>query len=696
MSLKQGRGMPAAVIGIGVLVLMSFLTVTQAFAEKTKWNGYVESATYYRDEVGWSKARLAAQLEAQKVIGNVGILRKVAFNAAFRVSYDAVYEINDDEFGDNAGGPIMLENAASVAGVGPALVPHGGGIINHETATTGFGLPPTNAFGFDTTRNPNQGMVVLGDHLHTAKGGVTFGVPVRPFDEDPRGSLNGYMDADKDELASPELFSDECDWIREMYVDASLPIGEKSLNFRVGKQQVVWGRTDLFRVLDVINPVDYSRNNIYDELEDIRIPMWIFNMEYRNGATGFLDDFNIQLVWNFDKFRPNNLGQAGTPNQILNAGSFFRGMRNLWDNGGTVTNFATGMVTTDFGPHQIGLRDVDMPDWELSNTQVGLKVEGVWGDFGWSLNGMNYRSQLPSIRAGRVPAINPFIGEYFPADTIYPGHPGENGAANRDYLIAFDMYFPRVNMVGGSIDYFSQAIDTVFRIEGAYTQGEEFANTLSPRLFSESPVMRYVFGADKSIFIRPLNRTKAFLFSAQIFGQHILDHETRRTSLTGTTQPVTGSDFLRAGMPDWEQNWIATLLIKGWWMNDQLSPQVIMAHDFKAHADVIAPSIEWLISDHWKMNVGFNIKFGRDYDSSSNEWDDARSANMYDPFTQWTVAGLGAAVVPAGTPTAAEHQNLGSATVGLSGLEPLGRFRAGPIGMAEKEDEFQFTFQYRF
>jgi hypothetical protein len=121
-----------------------------------------------------------------------------------------------------------------------------------------------------------------------------------------------------------------------------------------------------------------------------------------------------------------------------------------------------------------------------------------------------------------------------------------------------------------------------------------------------------------------------------------------------------------------------------------------LAHDFKAKADVIAPSIEWLISDHWKMNVGFNIKFGRDYDSGSNEWDDARSANMYDPFTQWTVAGLGSAVVPPGTPLAAEHQNLGAATVGLAGFEPLGRFRAGPIGMAEKEDEFQFTFQYRF
>jgi hypothetical protein len=680
MSLKQGRGMPAAVIGIGVLLLMSFLVVAPSYADPATWNGYVESANYYRDEVGWSKNRLAAQLEGKKVVGNAGIFKKVAFNVQFRVSYDAVYEINDDEFGDEAGGAIMLENLGANIGLGPAFVPHGGGVINHDSFTGLTGIA-SNAFGFDLSRNPNEGLIVLGEHLHSARGGVTFGVPVRPFDKDSRGSLNGYMDYDKDELASPELFSDECDWLREAYVDASLPIAGKALNFRIGKQQVVWGRTDLFRVLDVINPVDYSRNNIYDELEDIRIPQWIFNAEYRNGATGFLNDFNVQLIWNFDKFRPNNLGQAGTPNQILNAGSFFRGMRNLWDNGGTVSNFGLGgVVATDFGPHQIGLRDVEMPEWELSNTQVGLKVEGVWQDFGWSINGYNYRSQLPSLRAGRVPAINPFLGENFPADAIYPGHPGEDGAAYRDYLIAFDLYFPRVSLLGGSVDYYSQAIDTVFRIEGAYTQGEEFANTLSPRLFSESPVARYVFGADKNIFIRAINNTKAFLFSAQIFGQHILDHEVESTVLTGQTNQAAGGNsvYRKAGMPDWEEDWIATLLIKGWWMNDQLSPQVVYAHDFKAHADAIAPSIEWLISDHWKMNVGFNIKFGRDYDSSTFEWDDARSANMYPPFT-----------------TTGSYSDIAS-TLGLAGWEPLGRFRAGPIGMAQMEDEFQFTFQYRF
>lgn len=693
MGLQHRRKIPAAVIGITIM-LMSCLLISQSFAEDTKWNGYVESATYFRDQVGLSKARLGGQLEAKKDIGKVGIFGKVSLNATFRLSYDAVYELNDDEFGDNAGGPIMIENQGWKGGMGPPQVPHGGGVINHDTfaAITGIG---SNAFGFNTTRNPNQGMVVLGDHLHSAGGGVTFGVPVRPFDKDSRGYLSGYMDSDKEELAAPELYSDECDWLREAYVDASLPIFDKSLNFRIGKQQVVWGRTDLFRVLDVINPVDYSRNNIYDELEDIRIPMWIFNVEYRNGAVGIFDDFNVQFIWNFDKFRPNKLGQAGTPNQILNAGSFFRGMRNLWDNGGTVSNFAFGMVTTDFGPGQIGLRDVEMPAWDLKNTQAGVKVEGVLKDFGWSLNYYNYRSQLPSLRAGSVPATNPFLGDHFPANAIYPGHPGEDGPRNRDYLIAFDMVFPRINLFGGSIDYFSQALDTVFRIEGAWTDGEEFPNTLRESLYSESNVFRYVIGADKSIFLRFLNNHKAFLFSAQLFGQHLLDHESEEMSVAGKSHPVTGSPFYRAGMPDWKNNWIATLLIKGWWMNDQLSPQVIYAHDFKAHADVIAPSIEWLISDHWKVNLGLNIKFGRDYESDYFKWDDCRSANPYDPFTAYTTNGIGAGADPTGT-LAPEHLRAGAASLGMAGWEPLGRFRSGPIGMAQKEDEIQITIQYRF
>ncbi|WP_372877594.1 DUF1302 family protein [Spongiibacter marinus] len=611
--------------------------------DSTHIAGFYENATFVRDGVGLSKFRNTVQLEAEKLFGDVGSFSNVSINATFRGSYDGVYDLNDDEYGKNAGGPIRLQDAVR------GYVDHGDGLSTSNTP-----LPPGATLEFDNNRNPNDGMVVLGEHLHKQNGGVAFGVPVRPCDVDNRGCIDDYLDKDRDELRYQE-FNDRYDFIRELYVDFDLNFDNGDiLSTRLGKQQVIWGRTDLFRVLDVINPVDYSRNNIYDELEDIRIPMWILKTDYRMGPTemfdGFaFDDLNVQLVWNFDKFRPHDIGQCGQPNVILDAGCFFRGMNNLWENGGTVANFAgadpNGGVATDFGPGQIGIRKAHMPSWSLSNTQVGLKFEGVYGDLGFSLNALNFRSQLPSLRGG-IPAENGFTGQV----GVWPS------------LIAFDIHFPRVTLLGGSLDYYAQSIDTVIRAEVAHTSGEEFANTLRSELYSESDVLRYVLGADKNIFIPFLNERRAFLFSGQIFGQHILDHESEHRL------------YGEAGIPDWEQNWTATLLIKGWWMNDRLSPQIIAAHDIRAGSSTIAPSIEWLVNDQLRLTAGFNVKVGE----GAQKFDDCRTCNPWAPFTE-----------------AYPGQPAGE-TAGLGGYEPLGRFRAGPIGMAQEEDEFQLTVRYSF
>ena len=217
-------------------------------------------------------------------------------------------------------------------------------------------------------------------------------------------------------------------------------------------------------------------------------------------------------------------------------------------------------------------------------------------------------------------------------------------------------------MLGGSVDYYSQGIDTVFRVEAAHTSGEEFANTMREELYSESDVIRYVIGADKNIFIPFLNDRRAFLFSGQIFGQHLLDHEEEQRALG----PV--------GMPDWDENWTATLLIKGWWMNDRLSPQIVAAHDFRAEASVISFAVEYIVNDNFKITGGANFKVG----TGARAYDDCRTCNPFSPFTQ---------AFP-------EHPD--GYSLGLGGYEPLGRFKSGPIGMAQKEDELQLTLRYSF
>jgi hypothetical protein len=573
------------------------------------------------------------------------------FNGIFRGTYDGVYHLNPDQFGKTAGGPIMLESTA----IGGS-VPQGGGL--GFTAVNGaFGLP-NNQFADNYPNNPNDGLRVSGDRWHGQNGGVAFGVPVRPCDVDSRGCVDfgGYGDLTFNELAAPE-FNSRLDFIREAYATNTFALKDGTdLFLKVGKQQVVWGRTDLFRVLDVINPVDFSRNNIYDELEDIRIPMWIAQAEWRLGPSETMQDRNLQVVWNFDKFRPNNLGQCGQPNVILDAGCLFRGLKNLWDNGGTVANFASNGAgqhfAVNFGPNQLGIRNVELPDWKLDNTQLGVKYEGITqGGLSFSLNALTYRSQLPSLRGIETGAVNPFTGTPQTTDNTH--------------LVAFDFVYPRVNLVGGSLDFQIEAAAAAVRVEAALTEGEEFANTLRPQLYSENNVFRAVVGVDRPTFIDWINPRRTTLISGQLFLQHILDHEVEQKPLG------------LAGMPDWETNAIGTLLIKAFLANDRVSPTLILAHDVRAKATAVAPSLEWLVTDNLKLVFGANFKVA---DNSKYQFDDCRSCNPYAPFTQYAGDGQGAA----------------PGSFGLGGFEPLGRFRAGPIGAAFKEDDLFVQMRYNF
>ena len=693
----------------GVLAILAsgtaFTTAVQAedaVTDPWKVDVYYENDTHFRgkdktgETVGLSKFRNTLQVEADKRFGGWN------FHGIFRGSFDGVYRMNADQYGNSAGSrsasDVQLQNTAGpvAASVGAPLppqyltatVPFGGGVgytvVDAIQAAAGLpnlggpgGGPGINRF-LDSygPNNPGTGLRLLGDRWHgTSNSGVEFAVPVRPCDKDSRGCVDfgGYGDLKRSELEAPE-FNNRLDFIREAYVTNSVPLGDgKELFLKLGRQQVVWGRTDLFRVLDVINPVDYSRNNIYDELQDIRIPMWILSAEYRMGAGESMQDRNIQLVWNIDKFRPDNLGQCGTPNVILDAGCFFRGMKNLWENGGTVANFApfappgvpgpgTGpWFATNFGPNQIGIRDVHLPEWSLGNTQFGVKFEGVTkGGLSFSLNALTYRSQLPSLHSINGEATNAFTGA--PGNTSPFSGPAQGIPTT--HLIAFDMFYPRVNLIGGSMDFQWEEAKAAVRIEAALTDGEEFPNTARPDLFSKNKVFRSVIGFDRPTFIPFINPNRTTLISAQLFYQHIFNHELSQ----GLYGPV--------GMPDWKDNAIGTLLVKAFLANDRVSPQIITAYDVKARALVIAPAVEWLISDTLKLTVGGNFKT-RDNDE---RWafDDCRSCNPWAPYSTY----------------AGETLNPGSAGVG--GIEPLGRFRAGPIGTAWKENEVYLTLRYKF
>ena len=663
--------------GIAVIVcfIVSWMTTLPTNAAEPEYRGFIENATHVRDHgVGVSKSRTTLQFEFSKAFKPTGLFSEFSIHGTLRGSYDAVYDINDDEYGKNSGGPVSFPAPGNPAFFGflvggptpfdPTTNPEFAGIFPPPILTGAIPLPGVPGGTISGPGNPNDGLRLVGDDVHNfEQGGVVLAYPTRPCDIDSRGCIHDYMDADESELRFPE-FNDDVDFVRELYLDAAIPFRNgHELGFRIGRQQVVWGRTDLFRVLDVINPVDFSRNNIYDELEDIRIPMGILNVEYRLGAGSVFDDLNFQVIWKFEDFRPHNLGQGGQPYAILGAGNFFRAMNNCWDNGCTVWNFPATGLAVDFPANAIGIRQANVPDFS-DDQDLGFRIEGVWKGVGFSLNTLRYRSQLPSLRGG-IPADNPFTPGA-PESTFFP------------YNIAFDIDFPRITLIGASADFYIEALKSAIRVEVAHTSGEEFPNTLQERMFSESDVVRWVIGIDRPTFIPFLNKNRAYLISLQVFGQHLLDHQSGTVNAQG--MPTVGE----VGMVDWDDNYIATLLFQGNYLNDRLTPQILTAYDFEAGSGAVAPSVDWKISNSWRLTAIVNFKYG----DGAQAADDNRAANPFPPFTCPPPL---LAEVPPNPVCFAPFSSLG-----VSGFEPLGRFRAGPIGSAINEDEFQLILRYRF
>ena len=74
--------------------------------------------------------------------------------------------------------------------------------------------------------------------------------------------------------------------LRELYVE----FASDNVYFTLGKQQVVWGKADGLKVLDIVNPQSY-RDFILEDFDDSRIPQWIANIETNIG------EWDAQFLW---------------------------------------------------------------------------------------------------------------------------------------------------------------------------------------------------------------------------------------------------------------------------------------------------------------------------------------------------------------------------------------------------------------
>ena len=74
--------------------------------------------------------------------------------------------------------------------------------------------------------------------------------------------------------------------LREAYVRGTVT---NNFDIKVGRQIVVWGKSDSIRVVDVLNPLDFREPGMVD-IEDLRLPVTMFKADY------YFDQWNLSAI----------------------------------------------------------------------------------------------------------------------------------------------------------------------------------------------------------------------------------------------------------------------------------------------------------------------------------------------------------------------------------------------------------------
>ena len=313
--------------------------------------------------------------------------------------------------------------------------------------------------------------------------------------------------------------------LRELYVQGKLgPVW-----LRAGKQQVVWGQADGLKVLDVVDPQDF-REFILPSFEDSRIPLWTLNTEIPIGAA------QLQLLWIPDP-----------------------SAHHLPPQDGTFAFTAPRLV----GPRPppgvaVDLRNPDLPDLALHNSDAGARLSAFWHGFDLSANALWHWDDIP------IPYRSVDLGGAVPTVVVEPG-------------------YRRTAVLGGSA---SNAFGNLtVRAEAAYTTRrflpvDDIGDTDGVAQTGE-------FGAVLGFDWYGISET---LLSAQLFQTLLTDHP--------------------AGLLRDRIDTNVTLLARRQFRNETLTLEAIWIHNLNQGDGLVRPKVSYELRDNLQIWFGIDLFYG--------------------------------------------------------------------------------------
>jgi hypothetical protein len=422
--------------------------------------------------------------------------------------------------------------------------------------------------------------------------------------------------------------------LREAYLDVAL--AAYPVHLRIGKQQIVWGEADLFRMLDRANPLDTSWHFV-EEIpppafgwDDLRIPLWMMLLRYDVGDVGLLSNVLSELYWNPGDWRPVKVAFLPRP----------WGIRLL----NPLTNHEDGAFFAPFRAHRLAhsslFKQGDYRRNPIENSQLGVHLAATLpGDVRASLY---YFHQRWSGDDGTPSA--PVRG--LPDD---PEGQTRTATLISRQTLPVEYITPYIDTVGVSGSWFSDTLQTAFRLESVYDFAlpifnRNKATTFAPLLpgITKRDYWKGMLAFDRPLTIRIVNDESAIFVTGQWFLQHIIHN---KDTLTGPldlptvgarprpfcgskpTEPCTdpaGNGSFRDDVRSWES--LVTLAA------------------FTSYRNGTVPAVVGLVLDpinSYNMNPFWNLSFilgaGVSVDLSQRYFVVPQNDVQKGPFTPWGI-----------------------------------------------------------
>ena len=271
---------------------------------------------------------------------------------------------------------------------------------------------------------------------------------------------------------------------------------------RAGRQFVIWGETDLFQLLDIINPQD-SRwvCPAVMSLEDTRIPMWGINLSRKFGWVNSLELVFFPLLGE-EEDRVNKGAPVGGRWRVNDppAANLFTNLPALGADYGAAAAGGAALDTS-----KVFYQDI--PSDDLSDSRVGMR----------------YRTAI----LGADVAFMGYYGHDLSPVIQYNG----NEIVGANFVPDVALTYHRQAFLGFALNYFdSTYTDSIYRGEFAYLPNKHF-NTIDPNVPSgviKADTLMYCLGWDREFvfpWLHPDDPSTTTFITAQMFQTIVLDHD---------------------------------------------------------------------------------------------------------------------------------------------------------------------------